>query len=172
MSYQFTWPNQISDDTLRDIQSSLILTHRGRVTHKFVNKLAIIGSDNGLSPGRRQAIIWTKAILFIRTAWTKLSKIHKFQFKKMHLKMSFAKWWQFCLGLNVLKHRLFSTNKPPIWLGGVIALHHPQLRRRIEYVNDAVVDLIQTSHSLTGLENRNQLESIRNMWSASLTSWC
>ena len=24
-----------------------------------VNKLTIIGSDNGLSPGRRQAIIWT-----------------------------------------------------------------------------------------------------------------
>ena len=30
----------------------------GRV-HICVRKLAIIGSDNGLSPGRRQAIIWT-----------------------------------------------------------------------------------------------------------------
>ena len=29
--------------------------------HICVNKLAIIGSDNGLSPGRRQAIIWTNA---------------------------------------------------------------------------------------------------------------
>ena len=27
----------------------------------FVVKLTIIGSDNGLSPGRRQAIIWTNA---------------------------------------------------------------------------------------------------------------
>ena len=29
------------------------------VTHKFVSKLTTIGSDNGLSPGWRQAIIWT-----------------------------------------------------------------------------------------------------------------
>ena len=33
------------------------LTHWGRVTQICVSKLAIIGSDNGLSPGRRQAII-------------------------------------------------------------------------------------------------------------------
>ena len=37
------------------------LTHWGRVTHICVGKLTIIGSDNGLSPGRRQAIIWTNA---------------------------------------------------------------------------------------------------------------
>ena len=36
-----------------------ILTHWGRVTHICVGNLTIIGSDNGLSPGRRQAIIWT-----------------------------------------------------------------------------------------------------------------
>ena len=35
-------------------------THWGRVTYIYVSKLTIIGSDNGLSPGRRQAIIWTK----------------------------------------------------------------------------------------------------------------
>ena len=33
------------------------LTHWGRVTHICVSDLTIIGSDNGLSPGRRQAII-------------------------------------------------------------------------------------------------------------------
>ena len=38
-----------------------ITTHWGRVTHICVGKLTIIGSDNGLSPGRRQAIIWTNA---------------------------------------------------------------------------------------------------------------
>ena len=33
-----------------------------------VSKLAIIGSDNGLSPGRRQATAWTNArILLMRT---------------------------------------------------------------------------------------------------------
>ena len=36
-----------------------LLTHWGRVTHICVGKLTIIASDNGLSPGRRQAIIWT-----------------------------------------------------------------------------------------------------------------
>ena len=29
------------------------------MTHIYVGNLAIIGLDNGLSPGRRQAIIWT-----------------------------------------------------------------------------------------------------------------
>ena len=33
------------------------LTHWGRVTHIRIGKLTIIGSDNGLSPGRHQAII-------------------------------------------------------------------------------------------------------------------
>ena len=50
-----------------------LLTHWGRVTHICVNKLTIIGSDNGLSPGRRQAIIWTNAgILLIDTLGNKL----------------------------------------------------------------------------------------------------
>ena len=44
------------------------LTHWGRVTHICVSKLASIVSDNGLSPGRCQAIIWTIAgILLIRS---------------------------------------------------------------------------------------------------------
>ena len=38
------------------------LTHWGRVTHICVGNLTIIGPDNGLSPGRRQAIIWSNAI--------------------------------------------------------------------------------------------------------------
>ena len=33
------------------------LTYWGRVTHICISKLSILGSDNGLSPGRRQAII-------------------------------------------------------------------------------------------------------------------
>ena len=36
-------------------------THWGRVTHICVSKLTVISSDNGLWPGRRQAIIWTNA---------------------------------------------------------------------------------------------------------------
>ena len=37
------------------------LTHWGRVTYICVSKLTIIGSDNDVSPDRRQAIIWTNA---------------------------------------------------------------------------------------------------------------
>ena len=86
-----------------------VLTHWGWVTHICVSKLTIIGSDNGLSPGRRQAIIWTNdGILLIRTLGTNfseiVSEIHSFSFKKMHLKMSSAKWCLFCLGLNELTH--------------------------------------------------------------------
>ena len=84
------------------------LTLWGRVTHICVNKITIIGSDNGLSPGRRQAIIWTDAgILLVGPLGTNFSEILieilTFSFKKMHLKMSSGKWRPFCLGLNVLK---------------------------------------------------------------------
>ena len=89
------------------------------MTHICVSK--IIGSDNGLSPGRRQAIIWTNAgILLIRTFGTNfseiLSAIHAFSFKKMHLKMSSAKWRPFCLGLNVLKYWLVACSAPNHYL--------------------------------------------------------
>ena len=72
-----------------------------------VGKLTIIGSDNGLSPDQRQAIIRTNAgILSIGPLGTKLSEIliviHILSFKKMHLKMSSGKWRPSCLGLNVL----------------------------------------------------------------------
>ena len=54
------------DNTLHSIsyklQSCIIgLTHWGRVTHICVGKLTIIGSDNELSTGRHQVIIWTNA---------------------------------------------------------------------------------------------------------------
>ena len=86
----------------------LDLTHWGRVTHICVSKLSIIGSDNGLSPGRRQAIIWTNdGILLIGPLGTNFSeiliKIYIFSFKKMHLKISSGNWQPFCLCLNVLK---------------------------------------------------------------------
>ena len=84
-----------------------MLTHWGWVMHICVGNLTIIGPDNGLSPGRRQAIIWTNAgILLIEPLRIKFSEIsieiHTFSFKEMHLKMSSGKWLPFCLGLNVL----------------------------------------------------------------------
>ena len=85
------------------------LTHWGRVTHTCVSKLSSISSDNGLSPGRRQAIIWTNAgILLIGPLGTNFNEtsieIHTFSFKKIRLKLSSGKWRPFCVGLNVLTH--------------------------------------------------------------------
>ena len=44
------------------------LTPWGRVTQICVSTLNIIGSDNGVSPGRRQAIIWTNAGILLTNA--------------------------------------------------------------------------------------------------------
>ena len=93
-----------------------ILTHWGRVTHIWVGNLTVIGPDNGLSPGRRQAIIWTNSWILLIGPWgTNFSKnligIHTFSFKKIHLKMSSAKWPPFCLSLNVLNIGLWSPEK-------------------------------------------------------------
>ena len=85
------------------------LTHWDRVTHIGVSKIIIIASDNGLSPSRRQAIIWINdGILLIGPLGANFSgtliEIRKFSFNKMHLKMSSAKWHLFRLGLNELTH--------------------------------------------------------------------
>ena len=86
---------------------SLFLTHWGRATHICISKLTIIGSDNGLSADRHQAIIWTNAgLLLIGPLGTNLSEILieilTFSFTKMRLKVSSAKQRTFCLGLNEL----------------------------------------------------------------------
>ena len=106
------WYQKISFQILCDVPKSRLsaarlLTHWGRVTHICVRKIIIIGSDNGLSPDRRQAIIWTNAkILVIGPRGTNFSDIligiQAFSFKKMHLKMSSAKWRPVCLDLNIL----------------------------------------------------------------------
>ena len=103
--------------------TSHYLTHWGRVTHICVSDLTSIGSDNGLSPGRRQAIIRTNAgILLIRPLGTNFSEflveILMFSFKKMRLKVSSAKRRPFCLGLNELSQcwprymSLYYTTRP------------------------------------------------------------
>ena len=95
------WPINMTSLGLND------LTHWGRVTHICVDNLTTIGSDNALSPSRRQAIIWTSAgILLIGPLGTNFNEIligiQTFSFKKMHLKMSSAKRRPFCLGLKML----------------------------------------------------------------------
>ena len=96
------------------------ITHWGRVTHMCISKLSIIGSDNGLSPDRRQAIIWTNAgILLIGTLGINFNdfffEIHTISFKNIHLKMSSGTWHPFCLGINVFMHEFGISI---IWLSG------------------------------------------------------
>ena len=77
------------------------------MAHICVGKLTIIGSDDGVSPGRRQAIIWNNfRTLLIRNSGTNfseiLSDIQTLPFTKIYLKMSSRKWRPFCHGLNGL----------------------------------------------------------------------
>ena len=81
-THKFHWQDRCSSS----------LTHWGRVPHICVSKLTITGSDYGLPPGRRQAIIWNNAgMSLIRTWWTNFSEIlceiRTFSFKKMYLKI-------------------------------------------------------------------------------------
>ena len=102
------------------------LTHWGWVTHICVSDLTSIGSDNGLSAGRRQAIIRTDAgILLLRPLGTNFSEflveILIFSFKKMCLKVTSAKRRPFCLGLNELIDEK-NTYISPSWISNKVCL--------------------------------------------------
>ena len=67
-----------------------------------VNRVSI-GSDNGLSPARRQAITWNNAGLLsiapLRTSFSEIwIQILNFALKKMRQKMLSAKWRHLCRG--------------------------------------------------------------------------
>ena len=67
--------------------------------YAWVNQVSI-GSDNGLSPGGRQAIIWTNTgLLPIGPLGTNFSeiliKLQNFSYTKMHLNTPSAKWRPF-----------------------------------------------------------------------------
>ena len=137
------------------------------MTQICVGNLTTIGSDNGLSPGRRQAIIWTNAgILLIGHPGTNLGEIlieiHTFSFKIIHLKMSSGKWRPSCLGLNVLRNRhgrksykgCFRPNRLPCWMKSChpgkrtrqhIYMCYQLLRRNIRGMN---IDKIQLNKRL------------------------
>ena len=90
------------------------------MTHICVGKLTIIGSDNGLTPERRQAIIWTNdGILLIESLGTNFSEIlieiQTFSLKKIRLKISSVKCCSFRLGLNVLIQCILPTNPSEIY---------------------------------------------------------
>ena len=105
---------------IRNVFKHIWITHWGRVTHICVGNLTIIGPDNGLSPGRRQVIIWTSAgILLIGPCRTNFSEIligiHTFSFKKIHLKsrlrngvhfVSASMWSDYMEQQVVVSHRI------------------------------------------------------------------
>ena len=125
-------------------------THWGWATHICVNEITIIVSDNGLLPGRCQAIICINAgILLIgplRTNFNEiLIKIHTFSFDEMHLKMSTAKWQPLCLSFDVLK---------TCWWSG---------HRRIQGISSNAIDLMQElirNDKISWLYLRNCLLSV------------
>ena len=106
------------------------LTHWGRVTHICVGELTIIVSDNGLSPGQRQAIIWTNAgILLIGPYWwTKFQWnfnrnsnifIHENEFESVVCEMMAILSQPQCVNV----HNNWSTHGLPVrvWSGGVFS---------------------------------------------------
>ena len=84
----FSWKTRTYlSETFNAMPADKLVAQGARVLATMVLTKAIIGSDNGLSPNRRQAIIWTNAgIVLIRPLGTNFSpiliEIHTFSFKK------------------------------------------------------------------------------------------
>ena len=104
------------------------------LTHICVGNLTIIGSDNGLSPYRRQAIIWTNAGIVLIGPLI-LIKIHTFSFKKSNFKLLSAKSQPFCLGSNVLTLT---------WIRWIIFIHWVPLNWIIINLDNASSHCLQT----------------------------
>ena len=71
--------NFVRISVLLDTDASVRLFNSLRPSDAYIyaDKFIIIGSDNGLSPGQHQAIIWTNAgiLLFVGHLWTNFSEI-------------------------------------------------------------------------------------------------
>ena len=128
-------------------------THWGRVTHICVGRLTIIGSDNALSPERRQGIFWTNAgLLLIGPLGTNINEIsieiQTFSLKKRHLKMSSAIWRPFCLGLNVsmpTKQRPLDLHQIDIYLNGLVQERRNSIANALELRLSCINPLIGCS---------------------------
>ena len=122
-----------------------------------------MGSDNGLSPGRHQAIIWTVAgILLIKPLGTKFSEIlieiHTFSLRKMHLKKWFVKRWPFCLGINVLSG-ICVLVLPTILMYWVIPLLYDSITQAfVIYTKPSVLPYFKSS------ELQNSYEYLDEIW--------
>ena len=116
--------------------------------HICVSTLSIIGSDNSLSPDRRQAIIWTNdGLLLIELLGTNVGEIlidiYVLSLKKMHLEMLSGKRRPFCLGLNVLN-----------WGNGWVMTLNYVIESPITDYRQQEVGLVLFNH----LENRHRVK--------------
>ena len=107
----------LTKSTFSGLASSTALIHWGRVTHMCVSELTIIGSDNGLSPGRRQAIIWTREWWNI-VNWTLRNKLQwnfirnsNIFIQQNALENVVCEMASICLGLNVLIPITYQASK-------------------------------------------------------------
>ena len=83
------------------------LTYLGLVKHLWVNKPNTIGSNNGLSSDRHQAIIWTSAKIIIDKNWTVSNNLQWNLNRNLYILVkenafeNVGKWRPFYIGLNV-----------------------------------------------------------------------
>ena len=154
MCLKWCWPRSLS-----------CISHWGRVTHICVSKLTIIGSDNGLSPDRCQAIIWTNAgLLLIGPLGTNFSEIFieilTFSFKKMRLKVSSAKRQPFRLGLNVIYNR--SNHNQVVKVACSIVMPQLTLKHLLKW--HFIVVHSSVLHGWALISNLKDIASKMNAW--------
>ena len=86
--------------------------------HICIGNLTIIGSDNGLSPGRRQAIIWTNAgILLIGSLVTNFSEI----FIEIHVFIH--DFWTFDLVFKNVVCKMAAIFSRPLCINDQVKIH-------------------------------------------------
>ena len=101
--------------------------HTKNIHRSIVSKLTITDSDNGLSPDRRQAIIWTNAgLLVIGPLGANFSgmliEIYRVSVKKHAFENVVWQWPPFCLGFHVLTRLLYIIGI--VWFGGCCGKHN------------------------------------------------
>ena len=121
--------------TLKDVQvqndkSMVWLTHWGRVTHICVGRLTNIGSNDGLSPNRRQAFIWTNTREIVH--WTSRNKLK----------------WNFNHDSCILFHE--NPFRYVVWKMAAIVSRPPCV-----YVMDRFVDMISNNTTIGFEWNRD-----------------
>ena len=136
--------------------ASIWWRHHGNSTEK----ICVVVSDNGMSPGRCRAIFWTNAVMLligpIRTNFVEiLITIYIFSFKKMHLKLSLGNWRPFCLAINgwgTVMTKCGLLCRWPCWDG---LIHEMFFFQMADPVPDTLLDTY-TIHLLEDDEGKHQ----------------